>query len=51
MPMKIREIALFGEPILRQIAQPIDDVTNSEVREINLKVFNYRHNGKSHVSF
>lgn len=32
--MKTKEIALLGEPVLRQIAQPIDDATNSEVREL-----------------
>ena len=31
---KKSEIALLGEPVLRQIAQPIDDVTCVEVQEL-----------------
>lgn len=32
------EIALLGEPVLRQIAQPIDDVTHPEVQELAEKM-------------
>ncbi len=32
--MKTREIALLGESVLRQIAQPIDDATDFAVREL-----------------
>jgi peptide deformylase len=32
--MKSSDIALLGEPVLRQIAQPIDDVTSPDVQEL-----------------